>query len=157
MVQMNYCEADEQVPYQNSLKALDTMMAKGAANVTAISRGASLNHGGCVLPSLTAVQTLFLNLSHSCVTTGIATVTTSERFTIFPNPASANAIIELHSPNGKYNGKMMTICGIDGRIYDEVLVWEGKNELDLSRYQKGVYFVRMLLPDEQKVQKLIVR
>ena len=45
-VTMYYCTEDEQVDYNNSLVALETMTNNGAANVSALNGGA-LDHGGC--------------------------------------------------------------------------------------------------------------
>jgi hypothetical protein len=43
---MYYCTEDEQVDYNNSLVALETMLANGAQNVEALN-GGPFDHGGC--------------------------------------------------------------------------------------------------------------
>lgn len=42
-----YCEADEQVYYQNALVALNSFIQHGSTSVHAESAGLTLNHGGC--------------------------------------------------------------------------------------------------------------
>lgn len=46
-----YCEADDQVFYQNSIVADSVMNARGAVNVQAISVGETLDHVGCATPA----------------------------------------------------------------------------------------------------------
>ena len=57
-MRMYYCTNDEQVDFQNSLDALQAMTAAGATQVQAISNG-PLNHGGCVVPSISAAGFFF--------------------------------------------------------------------------------------------------
>ena len=50
-MRMYYCEADDQVFYQNSILTDSVMNARGATNVEAISVGATLDHGECATPA----------------------------------------------------------------------------------------------------------
>jgi hypothetical protein len=56
-MRMFYCEADDQVFYQNSIFADSVMNARGAADVKAVSVGATLNHVGCATPA--GLNTIF--------------------------------------------------------------------------------------------------
>lgn len=155
-VEMNYCEADEQVPYQNSLYTLDTMMALGATDVTAVSRGASFNHGACAIPSLTAALELFLSMTNSCLTIGIAEQDRQAQFDLYPNPAKNEFVLECYGNNSR--GQLVSIYSPDGRKIEEITVKEVKNKLDISKYPKGTYFVQLIAPSGQHaVKKLIVQ
>ena len=46
-IQMCYCEADEEVLYENAILTKKNMMALGAKNVTARSAGKKYGHGKC--------------------------------------------------------------------------------------------------------------
>ena len=56
-MRMFYCEADDQVFFQNSIVADSVMNARGAANVKAMSVGETLDHVDCATPA--ALNTLF--------------------------------------------------------------------------------------------------
>lgn len=56
-MRMFYCEADDQVFYQNSIVADSAMNARGAADVKAVSVGETLNHVGCATPA--GLNTIF--------------------------------------------------------------------------------------------------
>jgi hypothetical protein len=46
-IRMFYCEADEQVAYQNTFVAYNKFIQNGATNVSKVSAGPLLDHGGC--------------------------------------------------------------------------------------------------------------
>jgi hypothetical protein len=48
-----YCKADEVIPYTNGVWAKDTMLARGAANLTYIDVNSTATHLDCVTPALT--------------------------------------------------------------------------------------------------------
>jgi hypothetical protein len=56
-----YCTGDLQVPYQNAIVADSAMNALGAPDVHAVNMGAGLDHGPCVLPSITSSILYFLS------------------------------------------------------------------------------------------------
>lgn len=56
-MRMFYCEADDQVFYQNSIFADSVMNARNASDVKAVSVGETLNHVGCATPA--GLNTIF--------------------------------------------------------------------------------------------------
>ena len=54
-----YCRADDQVRYRNSIVAADTMRLLGAADVEAVDVDSDADHGGCILPAVTAAIDFF--------------------------------------------------------------------------------------------------
>ncbi|GAB4405429.1 MAG: hypothetical protein OHK0039_06420 [Bacteroidia bacterium] len=69
LMRMYYCEADEQVPYQNALIAYDQFVANGSNSTIALSGGANLDHGGCATPVLLFGKLWFDGLRAACDTT----------------------------------------------------------------------------------------
>ncbi len=69
-----YCTADDQVPYQNSIVARDTMTALGAANLLAQDVNATADHGTCFTPAMTS--TLFFFVAYQQIQTYVSTLRT---------------------------------------------------------------------------------
>lgn len=70
-VRMGYCEADELVSFKNAIACRDSMIARGAADVQAISVNPSLSHGDCALFSLMAVNNFFGPLREDLITVSL--------------------------------------------------------------------------------------
>ncbi len=62
-VRIQYCIGDDQVTFRNAIIAVDKMNENGAADVQGMEHGATLNHGGCVFPSVTATLVFFQDLA----------------------------------------------------------------------------------------------
>jgi hypothetical protein len=153
-VLMNYCEADEQVPYQNSIKAETMMKGNGATKVTAVSRGASFDHGSCVLPTLAAVQTYLNGFTKKCVmTTGIAQYELDAQTKVYPNPAKSNVTIEMENNTTSMS---ISLIGSDGRTLLERIHPGGKLSLSLSNYPSGLYLLRIQHNNDQVIRKLLI-
>ena len=77
---------------------------------------------------------------------------TDERFTLYPNPA--NSIITI-----KVNKKIdaVKIYDLTGRLITDYLKQDGNTQqLDVSRYPNGIYFVTVISKGKETTQKLIV-
>lgn len=151
---MNYCEADEQVPYQNSLKAETVMKANGATGVSAVSRGAFFDHGQCVLPSLTAIQSFFQARSKDCISTGIREKNATQ-FTFYPNPAHNVVTIEMSNNNSGLN-YTVTLRRADGAEILRKSYNEPKINVSLSDLPAGLYLMGIENEKGISLKKLIV-
>ena len=60
-LRMYYCTEDMDVNYMNAIVALDSFIAQGASQVSAVNSGA-YDHMGCVLPSLLSAKNFFDSL-----------------------------------------------------------------------------------------------
>lgn len=69
LLRLFYCHNDDQVPYQNSVVARDTMQANGAPDVEAIDVNYADNHTQCGNPALTATYNFFMGMAHFCTDT----------------------------------------------------------------------------------------
>lgn len=67
-VRMGYCEADELVSYKNAIACRDSMIARGAPDVQALSINPSLSHGDCALFALMGVNNFFGPLRQDLIT-----------------------------------------------------------------------------------------
>lgn len=64
---MYYCEADELVPHQNAIVALNTFQQNGASNVSAVSVNPSLDHTGCFFPAILFANQWFQTFQGICI------------------------------------------------------------------------------------------
>ncbi|MEM6700835.1 MAG: lipase family protein, partial [Bacteroidota bacterium] len=81
-MRLYYCEADEQVPFENSIFTDSVMTANGATNVTALSMGEDLDHFGCAIPAFLDANEFF----KSFLPTSTKQIEENLDFMIFPNP-----------------------------------------------------------------------
>ncbi len=146
-LRMYYCTADEQVDYQNSLQAEAAMNSKGAPNVKALFKG-NLNHGGCVLPSLTAANIYFDSLSTSCATVISLKESALTQMSIYPNPSQGNLYFEL---GGEADVLDLTIFNNTGQVMLKKR-HPAEEALDISSLPNAMYFIEVRLP--QSVQRL---
>lgn len=59
-MRLYYCEADQQVYYENSIKACETFEANGStADIQCVSGGEQFGHGDCVIPVLLQARAWF--------------------------------------------------------------------------------------------------
>lgn len=135
-VEMYYCTQDEQVSFQNSIIAADSMNAKGAVSVVAVNNGAT-NHGGCVSPSISAANAFFNNEGTPCVNIGIDELLRKGIVSLYPNPAQG-----YFSVSGLEDEAELSIFDTQGRFIKKTRV-EADSKIDISRLEKGSYIVRI--------------
>lgn len=149
-LRMYYCEADEQVPYQNALKALDTMIARGATMVSAVSGGATQNHGGCVLPSFVNGFTFVDSVSNRCAPpANISEFELNRKIQLFPNPA--NNIVNFSSET-----KIIMVKAFDeiGKlVFQNTFNGTKEFSMDISHVKKGVYFISFIDVNNNYIHK----
>ena len=130
-----YCQADDQVPFANSLVALDTMLAYGAADIDAIDLNPAANHVECVEPALLNALVFFLgyqqidNISSTAGTLSADAV----QFSVFPNPADTHVQIKTDA------GGELWIYDTNGRLVVQRTVGEGVSQIPLENLPEGSY------------------
>jgi len=146
-----YCMADDQVPFENSIVARDTLTAVGAPNFQATDVNPTADHGGCVTPALTATVIFFLGFQQ--ITTDVTDPLKEWQLTMSPNPASNNMTLQAIPVAGKFE-----IVDLRGRIVTSTAVRKGEHTLDVSALQNGVYMARFTAPGKAGwVEKLLIR
>jgi len=86
-----YCGGDPLVLPGNSIMAYDTMIAKGAANVSILNVVPSGDHFSCFIPALTSARTWFESFRTDCSKpVGIHDLMNdnSITLTVYPNPSA---------------------------------------------------------------------
>lgn len=158
-VRMFYCTQDEQVFYQNSWIARDAFRQNGAADVSAINRGAQ-NHSGCLVPALSGVAAYFDSLLVICgepviEDTGVFVQNHKageSSMALYPNPAQTyfqlktnqTADVEVFDAAGRHMFSLFSVSA--GR------------QIAVNTLACGTYFVRITPRDSApEVLKLIKR
>ena len=144
-IRMAYCDGDEQVNYQNSLVALNTMTANGATQVEAIHTLPGADHSGCALPSLLNAIYWFLDSATICTpwATSTEVVDHSKEVNIYPNPTTDWLNINL-SNDLENIALQLDIVNMNGQVvYKETIENQSEVQLSLKHLGSGIYFVRM--------------
>lgn len=79
--------------------------------------------------------------------------TTTSEVTLYPNPASdvLNILVSMYSDQ-PFDA---VVYGLNGAIIDKYKLTTGKNSIDVSKYQPGIYFVRMNINNEVITRKFV--
>lgn len=151
-LRMYYCTADEQVNYQNSLDAEAAMNSNGAPDVKALFNG-NLNHGGCVLPSISGAGFFFDSLSTSCTSfVGLLENTLAE-MSVYPNPTNGKLYFEFSSEIKKlsiaiYNGSGQLVLS---------RVQSSQDALDISDLPASLYFIEVRAAESVQLLRILKR
>ena len=146
-----YCMADDQVPFQNSLVARDSLLAAGVVDFQATDVNPGADHGGCVNPALTATVIFFLGFQQ--ITTDAKAIGNEAALRLSPNPASTTLTIRGIPTAGKFE-----IVDINGRVVRSVDVRKGEQSLDVSALENGMYLARFTVPGREPwLEKLLIR
>ena len=85
-------------------------------------------------------------------TTGFAPIEQPGVFSVYPNPASNNVILNLYD-----YAEYISITDMQGRLVFEARdIIDENYVIDISKYNKGIYFIRAKIGDTIEKQKLIV-
>ncbi|MFK7905374.1 MAG: lipase family protein [Chitinophagales bacterium] len=143
-VRMYYCEADEQVPFENSILALETMQANGAENIEAVSAGATFEHGACATFALFGSKGFFDEVKNNeCVEVGIFTPSNDYlSLQIAPNPSSSMTQIRFDNP--QQTAYEMTVTDISGKaVHFEENIHSSQVNFNSSELHSGIYLVEL--------------
>lgn len=86
----------------------------------------------------------------SAETTGIASVTGSEMFSVYPNPAHSRLIITLTTPAEENSIQVFDVCG--RMISVPVSFHEAKAELSIEHLADGLYNIQIADKRSGKVE-----
>lgn len=136
-VRMYYCTADEQVNFQNALDAEAAMLANGATDVKAFSKG-PFNHGGCVAPAVEGAVRFFDSLTTSCTAFVGLDAWAANSYELYPNPFRDE--IRIEGINGEASIRMLDING--RLVYQKEVM--GSTRLNVAHLPKGIYLVEIV-------------
>jgi hypothetical protein len=151
-VRMLYCTMDTMVTPLNSLTALDTMTALGAPDVKAINVYAQGDHGSCVIPAHFYTLAWFDSLAvKGSPSVDLEEFSKNPKINIYPNPTTGLLNIETSEPELQHI-EIFTLSGQS--VFKRTL--EGPSiQVDLSSFQKGIYFLTIRFDDSFLTRKLI--
>lgn len=150
--QILYCEADDQVPFMNSVIANDKMAANGSTSVTLADVNSDANHTECVIPAFTSAFFLFSFFQNIEDLVSTQEVSFDLPFEMFPNPVADKLTINELPENGE-----LFLTDMNGRQIFRTNLHEGNQEVDLSTISTGVYLVQIVGEATVWQQRLVVR
>lgn len=142
-IKMFYCEADEQVPFENSILALETMQENGATDIEAESAGETLDHGGCALFALFGSKGFFDGMREGCMEVGIFDFSNDFlSLQIAPNPTSYTTQIRFDNFNKQAHE--MLVRDISGKVvYLEKNIQSEQVTFNTAELSSGVYLIEV--------------
>ncbi len=153
---MMYCSGDDQVTFENAILAEEVMLANGAVDLEAQEHGATLDHGGCVVPATTATAFFFFAFRQVLSSTGelldnpLAQMSAAQ----FENDLHVivdPAMLDLNNPQfilTDINGRHLIVDGLDR---DQFTV-------DLSEINSGIYAISLMANGQiLETQKLFIK
>lgn len=132
-----HCEADEQVPYANSLLAEEVFTTAGAPEVIAQSKGATLDHGGCFGPANIATLEFF----QSVLISSRREVYAEYDLTLFPNPTADRLFLRRADGEAPVAGEVH-VFDQSGRLVRRDLLTDGS--LSVQDLAPGMFFLRLV-------------
>lgn len=151
-VLMLYCEADDQVPFRNSIIADSVMNANGAENVTSmdVSGGRMRDHLDCIVPALNVgIPWLLSFIDQSTPTIDLVT---DESLQIFPNPTFGN----LNITSGEIIERV-EIYNFNGQLVLSEAVKSNSTHLSVNGLVPGIYLTHVFSPEGLSIHKLVVQ
>lgn len=146
-----YCQADDQVPYLNSIVARDSMLARGAVNVVATDVNPAADHGDCVVPALTSTVFFFAGYQQINTLTDASEQLVRPLF-LMPNPASDAVVLRDLPENGS-----VRIVDFSGRLRVAAAVSAGDLQIGVSGLENGLYLVQYRTEEKLWQGKLAVQ
>lgn len=146
-MRMYYCEADEQVPFVNSIIAEEYMVAGGAVDVKALNLSSTANHGTCAIFAVLSSIEFFDSLSIVSPVRNI--VSTPSLTLVYPNPAVDFVQVKSDLPSGR-----LEVYNMAGTLVRDFGV---RREIDITELPAGSYVARLVTSDQTISQLLIKR
>jgi hypothetical protein len=146
-----YCMADDQVPFQNSVLARDSMIARGAVNLIATDVNPAADHGGCVTPALTNTLIFFLGYQQIGFFTSAGQLAV-EPLLLQPNPAGESVMLRNLPADGQ-----VQVVDLSGRLCYSGAIAAGDQALSLAGLNNGLYLVRYWSEGKIWQGKLVVQ
>jgi hypothetical protein len=156
-----YCQNDDQVPYQNSIVALDSMEVLGAPDIGALDVDPAANHVQCVTPAVT-LGILFFATYQDIGFWLNTSETGKERSSLklSPNPVARGGQIHLTSSELKMGPSSLTIWTNQGnQIWQkELMVTDPSISVQLpDTLPPGVYFVEFRNQKDALMARFVIQ
>ena len=151
---MLYCEGDDQVPFENSLKADSILNLRGALDTRSMSAesGVALDHNECIAPALAIGVPWLLSFVDQTTSTDNVIVN-SDEITIFPNPAAdrLNVSIDIEDV------KQLNLLDMTGRIIWSSVSPNRQEIIDVSSLNDGIYIIQSVTDEFSYINRVIIQ
>lgn len=146
-----YCMADDQVPFENSIVARDSLLAAGAADLQILDVEPTADHGGCVVPAITNTLVFFLGYQQIGDLSSVRPLE-SGRLDILPNPANSYISLNELPANGS-----LYIVNYYGQILKSIHLNGGSHSICIEDMPAGVYMVEYMSKGQIWREKLVIQ
>ena len=143
-----YCEADDVVPFENSIFADSAMQQLGATDLQLVHVNPAGSHGQCAVEAIPMAIDFFLSFINVGVEDYDATLVNA----IYPNPAHESLTIELLQTNIETD---ITIQSINGQSIFSTKLTGGVSTVDISSFVEGIYFLTLRQKSGAQVVRFI--
>jgi hypothetical protein len=147
-----YCMADDQVPFMNSVVALDTMEARGAALLDGADVDSDADHGECFTPALTQTLFFFLPFQQIGMVMGVNSPWMAGSLSVAPNPASETVTLRDLQARGR-----LDVIDLSGKTVLSQTLSEGDHTVNIGFLNDGLYLLRFEAEGQVWSEKLVVR
>jgi hypothetical protein len=142
-----YCEADEQVPFENALFADSAMNALGANDLEAVLVDVNADHGECANQAFPLIVDYFNSFLQ--VGTVESELNPRDNITIYPNPSKDEIMVEYA------NGYHYEIISMEGSKRQSGKIKQSEAQIALHELPPGQYFIRFIDGDKVQMKPLI--
>ena len=151
---MLYCEGDDQVPFENSLKADSVLNLRGALDTRSMSAqsGVALDHNECIAPALAIGVPWLLSFVDQTTSTDNVIVN-SDEITIFPNPAADRLNISIDIEDVK----QLNLVDMTGRIIWSSVSPNRQEIIDVSSFNDGIYIIQSVTDEFSYINRVIIQ
>ncbi len=146
-----YCQADDQVPYRNSVVADSVMRLNGAPNVQAINVNANANHGACVQPAVFNAALFFAQYQSITVSTREQAALLPDVI-VSPNPTREGFWLE-NAPKDAW----LEIFDLQGKRIMATFVSNVPQYIATCGWMHGMYLLRLSAPSGYWHGKVLVQ
>ncbi len=88
---------------------------------------------------------------------GVANINAASTFTVYPNPAKDNITINWDNTNGSKDAEL-TVTDITGKkVYHTICNTGAAKTINLSNFQKGLYFINIIVDGASETKKFILQ
>jgi hypothetical protein len=145
-----YCMADDQVPFQNSIVARDTMKALGSVDLTATDINPTANHGGCFTPALTNAVLFFAGFQKISVSAPAVPARATLR--LAPNPAGDHVLLRDLPASAQ-----VLFFDAAGTLRTSVQLQNGGDQqIDTRSLPRGTYWIRCVTDEKILTGKVVL-
>ncbi len=153
-VRMFYCDGDELVFNESSLRADSAMNALNANDVEAINAFSGFDHTFCFLPANTQTLEYFDQLSTKCVLTSIQEEISDLNINVYPSPASDFVNVEFGLVLSQVE---ISLINSNGQLLiQDNLMNKERHLLELKNTPAGIYLLRINTSNQSINQRIVI-